>query len=385
MSIFRPSVRPLLALLTIAVGAGVTFAAGCTDDGSTCEGAACFGGFDAAWPEGSTVDVATTDANERRDVEVQEDAGPTDSSVSDSDADAGDGSTAADATDGGPFAIATPASPWRIATGGGFVYATTGGDVIKVPVAGGGSSTIQQAPAIEWITADATNLYFVSLSGIVYKRAHGGATNTPISNGAVALQVSGLVASATDVYWTEFTNGGTVHRVAINGSTMAGESVSPGLVLPEGLALSGASIYVAESNGTVANAGRIVRLNPDGGAPIPLATNRTGPSKPVVDGNRIYWYENGGMAGPIVSTPIPNGGVIAPHANTAINPELVTDGNVFYYGNASGGIVKIDVSASSKQTLYSSSQTGSVAGLAVSGNSLFWTDYKGSRLMTAPK
>jgi len=375
----------------LASAVGLVFAAGCEDD-STCVGVQCSGTF-------ATVD-GSPDAYGGRDVGEEEgaerDGSPSEPDASDaSTSDASDASTpdandasdasTPDANDGGPLAIATPASPWRIAVGGGFVYATTGGDVVKVPVGGGASSTIQQGGTIGWLAADATNLYFTTSSGTVYRRPHGGTANTPISNEGVAAQAYGLVADATHVYWTKNTSGGTVVRVAIDGSTMAGESVSPALSLPAGLAFHDGSIYVAESNGTLLGAGRIVRLNPDGGAPIAIASNRTGPARPVVDGNRIYWYEGGGSTGPIVSTPLPEGGPIATHANTAVDPSLVTDDNVFYYGNASGGIAKIDVAASKTQTLYSSSQTGGVYGLAVSGNSLFWTDYTGSRLMTAPK
>ncbi|HVJ89202.1 MAG TPA: hypothetical protein VM580_05315 [Labilithrix sp.] len=379
--------------MTSASTAIAIFAAGCEDD-SKCEGAECLFDFDATRPDLS-VDGAR-DAFASPDVETKEDAAPSDGSTPDSDesdassADAdvgGPDATAGgpDANDGGPRAIATPAFPWSIAVGGGFAYATTMGDVVKVPVGGGASSTIQQGGAIELLTADETNLYFTTLTGTVYKRPHGGTTNIPISDMAVALQVRGLVVHANHVYWTEFANGGTVHRVAIDGSTLAGESVSPGLVLPNGVAFDNESTYVADSHGTVPNAGRIVRLNPDGGAPIEIATNRTGASKLVVGGNRLYWYDNGGGSGPVVSTALPNGGSIATHANTAVDPALVTDGDVFYYGNASGGIVKINVSASSIQTLYPTSQTGTVYGLVVAGNSLFWTDYSGGRLMTAPK
>lgn len=374
-----PYLKPFIAVVSIA-GLVAAATVACSSDeqnkcGDAAHGISCNDSRDAF------ADVVTNDGNLEDDAIVPDAA----DGAADAHDDATDASDAGMSIDAAPIPLATSlSSPWRLAIGGGYVYATSGGNVLKIAMADGATQTITQAGSIEWVIADATNLYFTTISGVVYKRAHAGSTNVPISNATVALQVSGLAVDATYVYWTEDTNGGTVLRVPIDGSALAGESVSPGLVLPRGVALSGSDIYVAESAGTTGT-GRILKLAPSKGTPIPLATNRAGPSRPITDGTRIFWVENQGSGlGPVPSVPLAGGTLVA-HAGTAVDPSIVVDGANLYYGNATGGIVKVDIATNVPKILYYTDQTGSIYGLGIAGSSLYWTDFNGGRVMTAAK
>lgn len=375
----RSLVGPVFVCLLASAGAALTVVA-CDDDLTGCSNDECFS-FDASAVDAIAYDARPLDATARDAAST--DPLPTDggSDASSNLDDGGDAGTIPD--DGGPRAFAEGlAYPWRIVIGGQFLYTTISGEVAKFPLTGGAPTTITQN-TIQEIAADATNLYFATINGTVYKRAHGGVTNVPISNASVALQVRGLTAFGGSVYWTEFLAGGTLKRVAIDGSTMAGVTASPSLTLPDGVAFANGETYVAESAGTTGS-GRILRLNPDGGSPFPLSTNRSGASQPLVDGTRIYWFDRDTGTGPIYSMTLA-GADFQTHAITANAASLIVDGTTFYYGNYTGGIVKINVGANTKSTLYTSTQTGKIDGLAVVGNALYWTSTDAQRVMTAPK
>jgi hypothetical protein len=313
-----------------------------------------------------------------------QDAAPTDSSTpadgSTDDAATDDASTADSGGDGGVIVpIATGLYyPWHMAVGGGYVYVVDGNGMEKVSVNGGKVTTIDIGSG-SFIAADATNVYWTSLNGDVYRQPHTGGLATKIG-ASVASSVNSVATDGAYVYWTEYLNGGRVKRIAVgaNGVTVA-EDVSPPMLYPMGVAFAGGSVFVAEH---LQNTGTISKVLPDGGV-TPIASNRYAASYPVSDGTHIFWWDDYGGSDTVAGVGTDGTGLTT-FSTHAYHPTLATDGTSLYYANASGGIMKAPVTGGTPATLYSS--LGECEAFATDGAYLYWAIYAdGGAIYKAPK
>jgi sugar lactone lactonase YvrE len=108
------------------------------------------------------------------------------------------------------------------------------------------------------ITADATNVYWMS-GGMIMSLSINGGTPTPLTpapsaypTGTVVL--SGIVSDGSNVYWTNQAEG-TVMKVSVNGGTPT--PIACMQAAPNGIAVDGTSVYWANSgDGTIMKAAK---------------------------------------------------------------------------------------------------------------------------------
>jgi hypothetical protein len=138
------------------------------------------------------------------------------------------------------------------------------------------------------IAVDATDVYYGTTGGTLYKGPKTGAGATPFSTGHAF--VDGVAVDATYVYFTD-RDGGTVFRMDKSGAAAA-VPIASGLTMPSGLVVDGAYAYVTEY---VTGGGRILKINADGsGTPVPLASLQVSPFSIAVDATHVYWTEYSG-------------------------------------------------------------------------------------------
>ncbi|HVZ74604.1 MAG TPA: hypothetical protein VHJ20_19615 [Polyangia bacterium] len=106
----------------------------------------------------------------------------------------------------------------------------------------------------------------------------------------------GVVADATNVYWTEHGHGtaipsdGAVMKMPLAGGTP--EALVSGLHGPGDMALDGDTLYWGNTDG------RIMKVSVTGGPATVLATDQIDPLNVTVDADAVYWTNRGAVGAP---------------------------------------------------------------------------------------
>lgn len=380
--------------------------ASCTSDDTT-NGPACLDGrcLDAALadvdvPDRNTAaDAAAEDAGSDATLGVDA-SGPDGSDAAVAIVDASDASPSVDASEAGPV----DAGPYvTVATGypainnmlvaAGYVYFSQySGGVGRVPVGGGAVTpfTIPSIYSASLITADATNFYFATSGGELYKVAHASTTPQRIAEQFVLGAPTQLTSDGAYVYWGE--QGGRVGRVPVSAAVPSdgGGATLTIVNYASGVVASGATLYIGEHGPS--NTGRIDISLGDGGV-LPIATSlyATGPTNLITDGHRVYFVE--GISGNLpIESVLLDGGALRRYATGAAYPRIAADGVNFYYmiGAVNGASIQkglVDGAGTTSvamTTLYGGLGYTSSA-LAVDATSLYWNDYDSGVIYKAPK
>jgi hypothetical protein len=240
--------------------------------------------------------------------------------------------------DGGdPVRLADGHTPWGIAVNATHVYWANAGDgtVWRAGLDGGGAATLATGlcgPGA--IALDEANVYWTnggppstdgeSPSPDCGPPSNGVVMAMPLDGGfPVVLAPSqrrpwGIAVDASYVYWVNFTNPGSVWKVAKGG----GEPVALAApqTFPIGITVDATSVYW--TNNDIADGG-VMKVGIDGGDPVVLAP-ASGPLGVAVDATNVYWAEPG--RGAVMRVPL-GGGMpswVASGQNTPNNIRLST-------------------------------------------------------------
>lgn len=191
---------------------------------------------------------------------------------------------------GGTVTDLTPTltNPWGIDYANGFVYFTEDNAGKIWRMATDGSNRTLLASGLNFprdIVANSTHLYWVNISGSVFRSNLDGSSITTIAtSGSDFLQ--GIALSGDFLYWTNATSH-TIQRSNLDGTGVT-TLVSSGLSIPYGLQVSGSFLYWADLGTDV-----IQRSNLDGTGVTTLisAFDVTNPSGILVTDTSIYFTQ----------------------------------------------------------------------------------------------
>jgi hypothetical protein len=275
-----------------------------------------------------------------------------------------DGGTVATVTSGqvNPVGISidtTNAYVWCTGTfSGKNALNNSDGTVLQIPLAGGETTTLAtgnvvayDAPYLDAITHDASNVYFVTggpgTSGAINVAPIGGGMPASVLYGS-QLYPQGIISFGTNLYWI---NWGTFDA--------KGDYNNDGAIL------------------TAPAAG--------GGTPLTLASKQSAPAAMVTDGTNLYWTNVGqltpdGLAalgtGSVMQVALSGGTPKTLASGQSIPLGLAVSGATVYWAEftlaAPGSINSVPVGGGSLQTIIGNATDP--FGIAVSGATIFWMD-----------
>lgn len=273
-----------------------------------------------------------------------------------------------------------------------------GGTVMKVPIAGGPSTTLASGQAQPWgIAVDGINVYWANFG-------NGGTTSAavevPVQGGSPTTLESGLWSShaiavdSANVYWTntpgaiisEPLGGGTPTTISTAGAPYGGSSE------PGGLAVDGTQAFW-----TMIEDGFLLATPVDGGATVTLAPGRQAcPQSIVVDTTNVYWAagcanipggallkmpKTGGTPSTLASATVQvfsAGGVATDGTSvyfTSFDPNYVSSCNGMDAGACDGAVVKVPVGGGNPVTL--AAVPAAPVAIAIDATSVYWVSSAG--------
>lgn len=188
---------------------------------------------------------------------------------------------------------------------GAFLYFGTGEDdtVMRVPLAGGGASTVATTARPFGIAVDDTHAYYTSEQANLYRAPLVG--GSPEAVGPTIGPTTGFVAVDDQrVYWahTDATGNGLVWSTAK--ATLGGAPTTYGSaqdnVSPVGIAVDAENVYWSTAGSVVAGVpagdGKVLtckKVGCGGAPPVVLATGNANGGQLVLDELAVYWVEFG--------------------------------------------------------------------------------------------
>jgi hypothetical protein len=219
------------------------------------------------------------------------------------------------------------------------------GSLRKAPLAanGGGGTSIFPAVDLEAGTTpgpvalaiDAHNVYWAdSAAGTVNQMPLAGGTVTVLATGswpnAVAVDSKVL---AKNVYWVDYV-GGTVNKVPVakaDGGTPVNVVLAPSETQPWNIAIDATNVYWTDKS----NPGSVKSIGINGTNPVTLAQGLGAPWGIAVDANFVYWTNFNDNT--VVKTPIGGGTVYTLASEPQQNPAAIAVDNVSVYWVDQGG------------------------------------------------
>jgi hypothetical protein len=240
------------------------------------------------------------------------------------------------------------------------------------------------------IVVDATNVYWVN-NAFDKPGTDGGtpggsvvtvpiAGGTPTSLATMQAEPYGIAIDTVNVYWCDFYTGAVVASQKTGAGTVV--TLVSNEFAPESLVLASGSLYWVEQGldeeGAAADPGYVVRLAPDGGAELTLASSASTFNMTVDDVN-IYWTDYGTensmldlakSNGSVLKKAL-TGGSVSTLASNQEGPFaiLVNDGFVYWFN--AGAVVKVPVEGGAATTLASNQV---IDAIAVDDTSVYWND-----------
>jgi hypothetical protein len=260
--------------------------------------------------------------------------------------------------------------PQVVIVQGGLLYSSevaSPGPVLDLPIAGGAATTLAASEPFPMGLALDTNNIYVWNSGsfpsggtlnngdgtVVQIALAGGATTTLATKMTVAFTAPYLNAITNDsanVYWVTGGPGvpGAINVAPIGGATAAavlyGSQSYPQAVITDGTNLYWGNWGTFDSKGNYNNDGAILKAVASGGStPVTLASKLSAPAAIALDGQNVYWTNIGKL------TPA---GLPAP---------------------GTGSVMQVAISGGPPTTL--ASKQNIPLGIAVSGDTVYWTEY----------
>jgi hypothetical protein len=246
------------------------------------------------------------------------------------------------------------------------------------------------------IVVDATNVYWVN-NAFDKPGTDGGtpggsvvtvpiAGGTPTSLATTQAEPYGIAIDTVNVYWCDFYTGAVVASPKTRAGTVV--TLVSNQFAPESLVLASGSLYWVEQGldeeGAAAEPGYVVRLAPDGGAELTLASSASTFNMAVDDVN-IYWTDYG-TENSMLNLAKSNGSVLKKAltggavTTLAANQEgpfaiLVNDGFVYWFNAApitlAGAVLKVPASGGPVTTLASNQV---IDAIALDDTSVYWNN-----------
>jgi len=219
------------------------------------------------------------------------------------------------------------------------------GSVRKAPIAakgGGGSSILPPidleagtTPGPVALAIDAHNVYWAdSAAGTVNQMPLAGGTVTVLATGTWpnAVAVDSKVV-AKNVYWVDYVDG-TVNKVPVataDGGTPVNVVLAPSETQPWSIAIDATNVYWTDKS----NPGSVKSIGINGTNPVTLASGQGAPWGIAVDSNFVYWTNFNDNT--VVKTPIGGGTVYTLASEPQQNPSAIAVDNVSVYWIDQGG------------------------------------------------
>jgi hypothetical protein len=271
-------------------------------------------------------------------------------------------------------------NPWGIAVDATDAYITDGaapnGKVLRVPLDGSPATelaTDQYLPSA--IAVDATDAYFMTPDAVMKVPVTGGPA--VVASAAKDASFAGIVVDATNVYWTNYSNGGSTMFLPKTGGPAT--TVDTGGAYPSGIVVQGGSIYWA-----LFGSDEIKTAPLAGGAATVFASGQNAPrSGLAADSTYLYWITEGDFPNHLVKAPLAGG----PPVDVALSPSdasgpqsLLIDATHAYFIGASGfdcGLVKVELATGTVSNILLGGSIGCPMFLAADAANIYYTSRAG--------
>lgn len=244
------------------------------------------------------------------------------------------------------------------------------GKVQKVAFGGGAITTLatnQSNPGS--LVLDQGNLFWSNVyccSSTIMKVSADGGTATPIATAQPGPQ--GLTYYDGAVYWPNHVAAGSLMSASTSGG--AATTVIANVDRPTSIALDATNIYWTEDG-----AGVIRKAPRAGGAAALLVSNQKNPTLVNVSATYLYWINDTSMMRQALS-----GGSAEPFQVADGRATIMVDSKNIYWGNDNG--IKLAAHGSNVvQTLVEAKDVSSVGNMWFDAKSVYWTDWKGGRVL----
>jgi len=213
----------------------------------------------------------------------------------------------------------------------------------------------------------------------------GGSSGDGASHGGCAVGMSSCSGVCVDEYTDNANCGGcglvctpsNVNSLGCSGGRCL-IPLATGQINPSGIAVDDAGIYWTNYS----DGGTVVKLSLDGGTPTILATEQHCPNDVAVRSGQLFWTNNV-PSGSVMTEPTA-GGTPTPIATGQGSPDLlaVDDANVYWTNTEDAGSVVLSHRNGGAPVTLATEQDAPT-GIAVYDGSVYWTDYgAGGSLMT---
>lgn len=127
-----------------------------------------------------------------------------------------------------------------------YFVSSNAGTVSRIPVAGGGITTVAAGQTPYAVALDATTVYWANEAGTIMKRPKAGGQPTMLVGGQNG--PTEIIVDATSVYWTNISDG-SVMRAGLDGQNPT--VMATGQTTPRGIAQNAKAIYVVSDKGLI--------------------------------------------------------------------------------------------------------------------------------------
>lgn len=222
------------------------------------------------------------------------------------------------------------------------------------------------------IAVDATNVYWTTTDGNVLKVPIAGGNSTTLATGQS--NPLGIALDDTHVYWANDVAGGQIQAVGLTGGTV--QTLATSQASPQSVAVAAGNIFWTVN-------GKVERLPLTGGTPVDMATAQGALGGLTADSNNLYWASVGQMA--IRSLSLANGGAatnLVTDQDTVLSLRL-HNGALYWASDdlsqgSVGGVFSVPAGGGAPTTLATGQHGHTVA---VDDKFVYWTDDTANRIV----
>jgi len=217
-------------------------------------------------------------------------------------------------------------------------------------------------------------------------------TTAPTLLAAGQTTPNGIAVNATNLYWSnnsatagailsgplsELTDAGTSQ--AADAGALTPTALASGQADPLAMAIDATNVYWVSQGSISAANGTVVKVPLNGGTPITLASGQSDPIAVAVDATNVYWIDltavgTNAYVGTVLKVPIAGGAVTTLAFGQSSPTAIAVDGTYVYWTQINpGAVVKAPVGGGSVITIAGNITTGTLGGLAVDSQNLYWS------------